>query len=150
MAFHLEDGGLAVTDIDDTGILARPLDHLLAGDRKLAQMRARGFVGTVLGPHDRENAQLHQVRRPAQTVQDDLVFGVDDAVFLDDLGGDAFGVLGHGGYALPRRDSNSFSPSVPPCFSSTARSGWGIMPMTLPCSLVMPAMSRAEPLGLLP
>ena len=27
MAFHLEDDGLAVADIDDAGILARALDH---------------------------------------------------------------------------------------------------------------------------
>ena len=114
VALHLEDTGLAVADIDHTGILARPLDHLGAGGRQLAQMRARGLVGAVLGPHDRENPQFHKVRRPAQTVQDDGVFGVIDAVLFDDLGSDAFGVLGHGDYALPRRDSNSFSPSVPP------------------------------------
>ena len=30
VALHLEDGGLAVADIDDAGILARALDHLRA------------------------------------------------------------------------------------------------------------------------
>ena len=41
------------------------------------------------------------------------------------------------------------SPSVPaPVSSSTACSGCGIRPTTLPRSLVMPAMSRIEPLGL--
>src|SRR6476619_1537408 len=40
-------------------------------------------------------------------------------------------------------------PSVPdPVRSSTECSGCGIRPTTLPRSLVMPAMSRAEPLGL--
>ena len=122
MALHLEDTGLAVTDIDDTGILARPLDDFLARGRKFAQMRARGLVGTVFRPHDRENAQLNHVGRPAHTVEDDGVFLVIDTVFGDDLGSDAFSVLGHG-HALPSRLSNKASPSVPPCFSSTARSG---------------------------
>ena len=41
------------------------------------------------------------------------------------------------------------SPSVPePVRSSTACSGCGIRPTTLPRSLVTPAMSRSEPLGL--
>ncbi len=40
-------------------------------------------------------------------------------------------------------------PSVPaPVRPSTACSGWGIRPTTLPASLVMPAMSCREPLGL--
>ena len=40
-------------------------------------------------------------------------------------------------------------PSVPgPQSDSTACSGCGIRPTTLPASLVMPAMSRREPLGL--
>ena len=39
-------------------------------------------------------------------------------------------------------------PSVPPIISSQQRSGWGIMPRTLPARLVMPAMLFREPLGL--
>ena len=42
--------------------------------------------------------------------------------------------------------SNSRRPSVPPCAGSTTRSGCGIRPSTLPASLRIPAMSRAEPL----
>ena len=42
--------------------------------------------------------------------------------------------------------SNIRRPSVPPWASSISRSGWGIMPSTLPASLRMPAMARAEPL----
>ena len=42
-------------------------------------------------------------------------------------------------------------PSVPgPVRSSTACSGWGISPTTVPASLVMPAMSSTLPLGLTP
>lgn len=41
-------------------------------------------------------------------------------------------------------------PSVRPVpmRGSTACSGWGIRPTTLPASLLIPAMSRIEPLGL--
>jgi uncharacterized repeat protein (TIGR01451 family) len=42
--------------------------------------------------------------------------------------------------------SNSRRPSVPPWAGSAIRSGWGIMPSTLPAAPIMPAMSRAEPL----
>jgi diguanylate cyclase (GGDEF)-like protein len=41
--------------------------------------------------------------------------------------------------------SNS-TRSVPPCAASIMRSGWGIMPSTLPRSLSTPAISRCEPL----
>src|SRR5690606_3591237 len=40
------------------------------------------------------------------------------------------------------------APPVRPSTGSEARSGWGIMPMTLPRSLIRPAISRAEPFGL--
>ena len=45
-------------------------------------------------------------------------------------------------------DSKTPSPSADPSSGSTARSGCGIMPSTLPASLTMPAMARMEPLGL--
>gem|GEM_PF-1633119 len=44
------------------------------------------------------------------------------------------------------RPSNMRRPSTLPWAGSTTRSGWGIMPSTLPASLRMPAMLRAEPL----
>jgi len=40
------------------------------------------------------------------------------------------------------------SPSVDPSNGSMARSGCGIIPSTLPPALMIPAMLRAEPLGL--
>ena len=40
----------------------------------------------------------------------------------------------------------SLSPSTEPVRTSTACSGWGIRPSTLPAALQTPAMSRAEPL----
>ena len=46
--------------------------------------------------------------------------------------------------------SNSRSPSAEPVSRSTACSGCGISPSTLPAAFVTPAMSRAEPLKLCP
>ena len=47
-------------------------------------------------------------------------------------------------------DSNSLSPSAEPVSGSTACSGCGISPTTLPAALLTPAMSRAEPLKFVP
>ena len=47
---------------------------------------------------------------------------------------------------VPTNPSNSRRPSVPPCAGSIMRSGWGIMPSTLPSAFKTPAISRAEPL----
>jgi hypothetical protein len=46
----------------------------------------------MLGPHDREDAQLDQVRRAAEAVFDNGVFLGRETVLGDDFGGD----LGHG------------------------------------------------------
>ena len=56
--FHLEDDGLSVADIDDAGILARPLDDALAGGRQGAQPLLGALVRAVLVPHRREDAEL--------------------------------------------------------------------------------------------
>ena len=59
VALHLEDGSLAVADVDDAGILARALDHPRRLGRQLLQPHLRGFVGAVLAPHGREDAEFH-------------------------------------------------------------------------------------------
>ena len=54
---------------------------------------------------------------------------------------------GHAGTrASAAADSNSCNPSTEPVSGSTACSGWGMSPTTLPARLLTPAMSRAEPL----
>ncbi len=83
MAFHLEDGGLAVADIDHAGILAGPLDHPRRLGRQLLQMHARGFVGAMLAPHHREDAQLDEVRLAAHQLQDARIFGLGQPMFAD-------------------------------------------------------------------
>src|SRR5436305_257895 len=49
-------------------------------------------------------------------------------------------------FTVSSSPSNSRRPSVPPCAGSTTRSGCGIRPSTLPLSLRIPAIRRAEPL----
>ena len=62
VALHLEDAGQPVADIDHTGILARPLDHPGRAGGQSAQVLARGFVGAMLVPHGRDDAELGQGR----------------------------------------------------------------------------------------
>src|SRR5207244_2561486 len=66
MALDLEDDGVAIADIDDSGVLARAADHLRAGGRQLLEPDFRGFVGTVLAPHCGDDAELGQVRGAAE------------------------------------------------------------------------------------
>src|SRR5438132_1017694 len=58
VALDLEDDRLAIADIDDPGILARPADHDRAGGRQGPQPHLGRFVGAVLAPHRREDAEL--------------------------------------------------------------------------------------------
>ena len=62
--------------------------------------------------------------------------------------GSGAGWLFAGDHAASIRLWNTAAPPVRPSTGSEARSGWGIMPMTLPRAFMRPAMSRAEPLGL--
>ncbi len=74
MAFHLEDAGVAIADVDDAGVLAGAANHPGRLGRKLAQVDARGLIGTMLVPHGRENAELGEARRAADEFQDALIF----------------------------------------------------------------------------
>ena len=42
---------------------------------------------------------------------------------------------------------NIIDPSVPPISSSQQRSGWGIIPKTLPSEFIIPAIFDSDPLG---
>ena len=142
VGFHLEDAGIAVADIDHAGILARALDHPGRLGGQLPQMGAGGFVGAMLAPHHGEDAQLHQIGVAAQQALDAGIFLVREAMLADQFGRDG----GHDRASI--KLWNRARPSVPPVMGSTIRSGWGIRPSTLRFGLRMPAMSRAEPLGL--
>ena len=130
MALHLEDGGLAVADIDDAGVLARPADHPGCGGGQRLQPLLRGFVGAVLAPHHREDAKLGQIRRAAENRQNPRVFLSRQAVAGDDIGGDRRGLGVQFNASI--KASNIARPSVRPVAGSKARSGWGIRPSTLP------------------
>jgi len=71
VAFHFKRHGEAVADIDDAGVLARPLEHVRSLGGKLFQVMPRALVATVLRPHDREDPKLGIVRFPAEQ-RDDL------------------------------------------------------------------------------
>src|SRR4029077_4659211 len=99
------------------------------------QQLARVLVGAVLGPQQREHRQLDVVGLAPVQLDDALVLGVGEtelAVFR----------LGHAHAAAvaPAAASNSFRPSLEPVSSSTACSGCGLSPSTLPA----PFAPRAE------
>ena len=111
VALHLEDHGEPVADVDDAGILARPLDHPGRLGRQPAQMHLRGLVGAVLVPHRREDAELGQRRLAADQVEDALILVGLEPVLGDQFGGD-FGFVGS---RLPcdlRRSASACRPSL--------------------------------------
>ena len=78
MGLDLESAGPAVADINDAGILSRPLHHELAACRQPLEVDAGGLVGAVLAPHDAVDAQLREPGSPPQGGNDPLVlFGCD-------------------------------------------------------------------------
>src|SRR5215831_5532438 len=106
----------------------------------------------MLTPHDRVHGQLGAGRPAAQNVPDPRIF----VVFEAELGVGLFLLT----RLLRRLDGvdrahcsvvqlKKGRPSVPaPVSASTACSGCGINPTTLPAALLMPAMSRRLPFGL--
>ncbi len=88
VALHLEDAGEAVADVDHAGVLAGALDDAGARGRQAAQMHLGGFVGAVLVPHRREDAELGEARRAADQIEDAGVLVGLEAMFGDELGGD--------------------------------------------------------------
>ena len=133
VALHLEDGHQAIADVDHAGVLARAADDPRSLGRKLAEVDLRGFVGAMLAPHHREDAELDQVRRTAKDRQNELVLVGLEAVFDDDGGRDR---VAHA--KASSRERNSGRPSLPPSSGAIARSGWGIRPSTLRLGLRTP------------
>ena len=100
VAFHLEDARQTVADIDDARILARPLDHPGGFRRQAAQMQARGFVGAMLVPHGRDDAELGDRRGAADQVHEALILVRRQPVLLDQLRGDGDVVADHQALAV--------------------------------------------------
>jgi hypothetical protein len=82
VALHLEDGGQTLADIDSAGILARPIDHVRGFGREFRQMHARRFVGAMLRPHHREDAQFGDVGGAAELFQDEVIFVAGETEFF--------------------------------------------------------------------
>src|ERR1700674_5778799 len=58
MRLDFECAGPAVADVNDSGILPRPLHHQLAAGRQALQVNARRLIRTVLAPHHAEDAKF--------------------------------------------------------------------------------------------
>ena len=165
----LEGDRVVLADVDDAGVLADAdqqgvgLRGLLA---ELLQVHLAALVRAVLRPHHRVHGQLGAGRPAAEDLPDARVLVLLEAEFGPRLGG--HGGVGrvldgvehgalcglmrgrrHAVTSLLSAEVKKPSPSVVgPVRVSTACSGCGMRPTTFPASLVMPAMSRREPLGL--
>ena len=113
---------------DRAGVLPRAHHDAAALDRQRAQQPLGVLVGAVLRPHQREDRELDLVRLALHVLDDELVLVVGEPE-LAVAGG------GHGHASAGTTDSNSFNPSTEPVSGSTACSGCGISPTTLPAAL---------------
>jgi hypothetical protein len=87
VGFHLEDGGQAIPDGDDAGILARALDDPGGLGGEFLQPDAAGFVGAVFRPHHGEHAELGERGGAAEDGEAAVVFVRLQAEFGGELGG---------------------------------------------------------------
>ena len=62
VALDLERDRLAFAEVDHAGVLARALEHAVAGRGQPPQQRGRVLVAAVLRPQQREDGQLEAVR----------------------------------------------------------------------------------------
>jgi hypothetical protein len=90
VALHLEHDGKPVADVDDAGVLARPLDHPWGLRRQRAQVNFRGLVRAMLVPHGRENTELGEGRCAANQFDDARVLVRLKAVLGNQLGSDGW------------------------------------------------------------
>ena len=111
VALHLEHDGEPVADVDDAGVLARPLDHPGRLGRQIAQMHLRGLVRAVLVPHRREDAELGEARLAADQLEDALILVRLEAVLGDQRGGDGGFVGNHRRYVTCA--GRQFHPPAP-------------------------------------
>ena len=142
----LEHDGDPVADVDRTGVLARPDEHCRTFGRQRAEVDLRGFVRTVLGPHHRVHRELGSVRLPTEGRLDlrQLVVGEPELPVERSF------LRTHPvtpAIAACSSDAKSGWPPVGPTSGSTACSGCGISPTTLPAGLLMPATLFVAPFG---
>ena len=162
VGLDLEGDREAAADVDGAGVLAGAHHEPRALRRERAQQRLGVLVGAVLGPQQREHRELDLDRLAVQARDDQLVLagGQPEGERAREAGD------GRRGRGTPLRapaqpverlhaaaaasEANTPRPPVDPVSGSTACSGCGIRPNTLPRSLTTPAMSSSEPLGFSP
>jgi hypothetical protein len=70
VALDHEGDRLAVSEVDDAGVLARALQDARRLGREALQEQRRVLVAAVLGPEEREDGELEVVRLAAQELLD--------------------------------------------------------------------------------
>ena len=89
VAFDLERDRPAVADIDHAGVFFAGFDQdVWPGGGEFLQLSPRVLVGAVLAPHDREDAELGEVRFAPEDLLDALEFLRGEPVFRDQIGRD--------------------------------------------------------------
>src|SRR4029078_10403872 len=147
-------------------VLARAGDDAIGrrARRKRPQQRPGALVRAVLAPHHAEHRELELGRgAAAKAVADRVELVVGDAqaaverLFghrrrLDRQGHRVATNVGPPARSRSAADATNEamipSPSADPRTASTAVSGCGIRPATLPAALMTPAIARREPFGL--
>jgi hypothetical protein len=74
----LERNCLAVAEVDDACVLARPLQNAFADRRQALQQRRGVLVAAMLGPEQREDRELEVVRLAFQKTPDSLELAVGE------------------------------------------------------------------------
>ena len=62
MGLYLKGNGIAVTDIDDPGILSRALNNLRSLSWQTPQVNLGAFLTAVLAPHHAEDPEFREIR----------------------------------------------------------------------------------------
>jgi hypothetical protein len=79
VALDFERDRLARAEVDDAGVLARPLQDARALGRKAGEQRGRMLVGAMLRPEEREDAELEVVRLATEQDPDSFELLVREA-----------------------------------------------------------------------
>src|SRR6185437_2985318 len=95
-----------------------------AGGRQLLQKVFGGFVGAMLRPHHREDAELGEVGRAAHDLHRARIFLGAEAEFGSKRGAD----LSFGQFSASTKPAKNGTPSSEPCRGCVASSGCGISP----------------------
>ncbi len=90
VGFHFENGGHALANVDDAGILAGAMDDPGGGGGEGFEPDSGGFVGAMLRPHDGEDAKLGEAGQAAHDGEDFGIFLGVEAEGFGEGGVDGF------------------------------------------------------------